>query len=216
MVEALTDIKSPVLWSGMVSWTVNEDAMKVVDIPDLPIAGSESLLLCVCNRSAVVDLVVNSGIAKACYSSDATSREVMDCTLTTTANTVTVATGHNLVVGDCVSFGTTTGGVTAGNLYYVIAVTSTTVFQVATARAGSAAVISATGYNTVYVAKEFFALTTTNIPKFAAGTTTAPVAGLVCAVLTGLGWSGLRLMLEKSTATAAAFNAYIELRRIQA
>jgi len=135
-----------------------------------------------------------------------TSTQDVNATFTTTVD-------HGLTVGDAIAFTGTGGGVTAGTVYYVIATSTTKVFQVSTARGGAAFNVDADDETNAFsIVEEFFALTTIDVPKFAAGTTTAPVAGMVSALVQG--WNGGRLSLEKSAAEAAAFNAVVEVRRI--
>lgn len=130
------------------------------------------------------------------------------------AATFTCTDDHGLSIGDAIVFSGDGGGVTAGNVYYVIATSTTKVFQVSTTRGGSAFNVDADNEtNTFHIVDEFFALTSFDIPKFSAGTTTAPVAGLVSKVITGFGHYGGRINFEKSAATAAAFFAYAEIRR---
>lgn len=204
-------MQGEVVFRGYVGWTVNEDSMEVLDIPNFGIGTEDKYLLSVRNGSSVVGLTVNVGNMVPCYSDANSPTGVVACTMNNTPNTVTAA-AHGLKVGDAIKFSATAGGVTAGTLYYVIAVSDANTFQFATGRGGSAFEITADIANTFQIAEEFFALTTFDVPAFAAESTTAPVAGLVSKIVEG--WAGGRLMIEKSAATAAAFNAYVEVRRI--
>lgn len=208
-------MKGEVLFRGKVDWTVNEDTMEVLDIGNLA-NGSEDVLICIRNGSPTVDLVCNVGHMAPCYPALTTPRGEVDVTDTADEyadepDTFT-APAHGLHVGDAIVFSGTGGGVTAGLTYYVTAVSDANTFQVSTARGGSAVNLVNDETNTFHIADEFFALTTIDVPKFAAGTSTAPVAGLVAFIVQG--WNGGRLAFEKSAATAAAFSAYVEVRRL--
>jgi len=208
--------KGQLLWSGSVAWTVNEDAVKTLDVPLLPIGDEEQFLLSVRNGSSVVDLTVDVGFLSEVYPSSTTPRVETACTTVDVGDKVTCV-GHGLVVGDCIVFGDTEGGVTVGTKYYVIAVADADNFQFATARGAAAFTVDATaGANTFTVTEEFFVLTSISVPKFAAGTTVAAVAGLVCRIISGwpYGPDGGRLSFMKSAATAAIFGAYAEIRRL--
>ncbi len=203
--------KGEVVFRGKVDWTVNEDSMKVLDIPNLGVGG-EDFLIAIRNGSPTVDLVCNVGHMAACYPALTTPRGEVNVTDTADVAATFTAAAHGLHVGDAIVFSGDGGGVTAGVVYYVIATSDANTFQVSTARGGAAFNVDADHEtNTFHIAEEFFALTTIDVPKFAAGTSTAPIAGLVSTLVQG--WNGGRLMFEKSAATAAAFSAYVEVRR---
>lgn len=74
----------------------------------------------------------------------ATDRQVSATSNTTVAgNIITTPAAHKLQVGDEVKFGTTNGGLTAGTLYYVQSVPSSTTFTVSTTNGGAAVTITA-------------------------------------------------------------------------
>lgn len=205
-------MKGEVLFRGKVDWTVNEDTMEVLDIGNLA-NGSEDVLICIRNGSPTVDLVCNVGHMAPCYPALTTPRGEVDVTDTADVAATFTAPAHGLHVGDAIVFSGDGGGVTADVVYYVISTADANTFQVSTARGGSAFNVDADNEtNTFHIADEFFALTTIDVPKFAAGTSTAPVAGLVAFIVQG--WNGGRLAFEKSAATAAAFSAYVEVRRL--
>ena len=211
--------KGEVLFRGKLDWTLNEDSMEVLDTGTLDVGTQENVLICVRNGSPTVDLVVNVGHMAACYPATTSPTGAVAVTDTTAGATKTfTAAAHGLHIGDAVVFTGDGGGVTAGTVYYVITTADADTFQVSTTRGGSAFAVDADDEtNSVSIAQEFFALsngsavTTIAVPKFAAGTSVAPVAGLVVAVVQG--WTGGRLMVEKSAATAAAFSCYVEIRR---
>jgi len=203
--------KGEVVYRGKVNWTLNQDSMKTLDIPNIGVGGDD-FLIAVRNGSPTVDLVVNVGHMAPCYPALTTPRGEVDVTDTADAAATFTAPAHGLAVGDAIEFSGDGGGVTVGRVYYVVAVSDADTFQVSTTRGGTAFNVDADHEtNTFHIAEEFFALTTFAVPKFAAGTSTAPVAGLVSALVQG--WNGGRLMLEKSAATAAAFSAYVEVKR---
>jgi len=204
------------LWSGSVSWTANEDAIKTLDVPLLGIGDEEQCLLSIRNGSAVVDVTVDVGFMTEVYPAATTPRAATACTTVDVGEKVTCV-GHGLAVGDCIVFSETTGGVTVGTKYYVVVVTDADNFQFATARGAAAFTVDATaGANTFTVTEEFFVLTSLLVPKFAAGSTTAAVAGLVSRILSGwpYGPDGGRLSFMKGAATAAIFGCYAEIRRV--
>lgn len=201
--------KGEVVFRGKVDWTLNQDVMKTFDIPNIGV-GDEDFLIAVRNGSPTVDLVVNVGHMAPCYPALTTPRGEVACTMNNTGDTITLV-AHGLNLGDAITFSGAGGGVTVGVVYYVMAVSNANTFQVSTARGGTAQVLNADAANMFTVADEFFALTTINVSKFAAGTSIAPIDGLVSTLVQG--WNGGRLMLEKSAATAAAFSAYVEVRR---
>lgn len=204
-------MKGEVLFRGKVDWTLNENSMEVLDIGNLAV-GNEDVLICIRNGSPTVDLVCNVGHMAPCYPSLTTPRGEVEVTDTEDFESFT-APAHGLHVGDAVVFSGEGGGVTAGVVYYVVETADANTFQVSASRGGMTFGVADDGVtNTFHIADEFFALTTIDVPKFAAGTTTAPVAGLVSSIIQG--WNGGRLAFEKSAVTAAAFSAYVEVRRL--
>jgi hypothetical protein len=208
--------KGELLWSGNASWTANEDAVKTLDIPRLPVGNEEQFLLSIRNGSAVVDVTVDIGMLMSVYPLTTTPTGVVACVTVDAGDKVTKV-GHGLTVGDCIVFGTALGGVTVGTKYYVVVVTDADNFQFATARGAAAFTVDNTaGANTYTITSEFFVLSNIFVPKFAAGTTVAAVAGLVSRIISGwpYGPSGGRLSIMKSAATAAIFSVYAEIRRL--
>ena len=207
-------IRGQVLFRGRVSWTENEDAAKTLDVTGGPMrdySAGEKTLCSVRNESAVVDLVVKYGSFIKGGIPDPPPSGVA-CTMNNTGDTVT-STAHGLLVGDAITFGATTGGVTVGTVYYVIAVSDANTFQFATARGAAAFTITADGANTWSVAGEFYLQGTVTVEKFTAGSSTAAVGGLEEWVWEGGPLPG-RAMFCKSAATAPAFAAFLTVKRV--
>jgi len=203
-----------VLAYGFATWTLNEDAIKYVDLSLIKPWDSEILNIGLRNESATVDLTATLGSMRRCYSATATPRGIVACTVALATDLVT-AVAHALRVGDAINFGATTGGFTVATTYYVLTAPSADTFTVGVARLGATFDITANGANTFRIAEEFFAKESFTVPKFAAATSTAPVAGLRTYPL--VGWpippTKGRIYLAKSAVTAAAFGAYVEVRR---
>ncbi len=201
-----------VLSRGIAEWSLNEDASKAVDLPigNWLLDPGDPVILSVRNGSAVVDLTAHYGNLRQCTMLTDPHNGAA-CTMNDTANTVTLA-AHGLEIGDAHTFGTTVGGVTVGTLYYVVAVSDANTFQFSTARGGAAFEITADGANTLTIAREHMIQSTLTVGKFAAATTITPVTGLEEVVLYGASYP-FRVLLTKSAATAAAFTAYLEIRR---
>jgi hypothetical protein len=206
--------KGELLWYGNLSWDVDEDSMESIDVPSLPIGDEEQFLVSVRNGSAVVDLTVFVGMLTKAYPASSSPRGSVAIVYTdSTGDTFQVSGTHGLVVGDAVVFSGDGGGVTPGDVYYVVSVDGEA-FQVSTTRGGVAFDVDADSEtNEVSIADEFFELSNFDVLKFAAGSSIAPVAGLTSKVFTGFGHYGGRFSVAKSAATAAAFNCYIEIRR---
>jgi len=69
------------------------------------------------------------------------------CTMNAATDTVS-STAHQLNVGDCIIFGSTTGGVSEDTVYFVIAVPNANTFQFSVEPEGSAFNVTADGANT--------------------------------------------------------------------
>jgi len=199
-----------VLGRGVASWTTNEDAAKTVDFRGFIQEPLGRVILAVRNGSAVVDLVARYGHVRK-LTALATIPTGVACVLTATGDTVTSA-AHGLVVGDAITFSGTGGGVVAGTVYYVTAVSDVNTFQFSAARGGTTFNITPDGTNAYTIAEEQMAMGTFTVEKFTAGTSIALIGGLEEVVIEGV-HSPFRVTLTKSAATAAIFTAYVELRR---
>lgn len=131
-------------------------------------------------------------------------------------DTFTTLSPHGFQIGDAIQLSGITGGgtsVTAGTVYYVLTVPTVTTFTIATARAGSTLNVTPDiTACTIVPAEEFYETARFSVPVFAAATSTAPVAGLESQPVGNLTGKS-RIYLAKSASTAAAFKAYIEVRR---
>ena len=204
------------MYSGAVAWTADQDIIKTLDVPLLPIGDEERCLLSIRNGSAVVDLNVDIGSMEYVYPASTTPRGTVACLTVDTGDKVT-AVAHGLAVGDCIVFGTVAGNTVVGTKYYVISVADADTFQFATVRGAAAFTVDATeGANTFTISDEFFVMTSVLVPKAAAGSTVLAVPGLVSRIISGwpFGKTGGRLSFMKSAATAAIFGAYAEIRRL--
>jgi len=216
--------RSAIIYRGRVDWTLDQDAPQTLDItaPDFQSADEgQQYLLSIVNGSATVDLDVRIGSMIRAFGSDSTTHVAQACTMTA-ATDVIACTGHGFKIGQAVEFSATTGGViVAGTVYYVIADGfGANAFKVSATREGSTVNLDASdaaAANTVIVADEFAELDTMAVPAFVAAVDTAPgapVQGVVSSLISGWpnGERG-RLILFKSAATAAAFSAFVEVRR---
>jgi len=200
-----------VLGRGVASWELNQNASKAVDFSLLPSVGpGEPVILSVRNGSPTVDLTAHYGnLVQCCALAD--MPEGVTCTMNDSANTVTKA-GHGLQVGDAIRYATTVGGVTVGVDYYIVETPDANTFQFSETRGGAAFEITADGSNSYSIAAEHFIQGTLTVEKFAAASSTTPVAGMEEVVLYGAA-APFRVLLTKSAAAAAAFTAYVEIRR---
>ena len=92
-------VHGELLYSGAVAWTVDQDIIKTLDVPLLPIGDEERCLLSIRNGSAVVDLNVDIGVMEYVYPASTTPRGTVAC-LTVDAGDKVTAVGHGLAVGD--------------------------------------------------------------------------------------------------------------------
>jgi len=199
-----------VLARGVASWTTNEDSAEVVDLARFILDPMDKIVLAVRNGSPTVDLVAHYGNLRKLTALDPIPNTVA-CTVALTTDLVTKV-AHGLQVGDAITFGTTTGGFVVGTLYYVTTTPDADTFTVSTARGGGTFNIAADGANTYSIAEEHLIAGTLTVEKFVAGTSTAPITGLEEKVIDGVA-APFRVMLCKSAAAAAAFTAYVEIRR---
>lgn len=202
------------LWTGRVAWTLDEDSIESIDVDALPIGIDDAITIYARNGSATVDMVVNVGLNLACLPEGVTTNTATAATATGGASDYfTTGSAHGLLVGDAIVVAESNDDLTAGTIYYVVAVPTSVRFQINTTRGAAAMNLTDTDPISYTIAEEFFALTSFTVPKFAAASSTAPVAGLEARVITGWGKHGGCIKVEKSAATAAACNCYLEIRR---
>lgn len=215
--------KGDILWSGRLEWTSNEDSMESIDIPPLPAGDTERCFLAVRNGSATVALVVNIGYMTKCMPAGKAESTVWTFG-SSGSNTVFQSTDHRLKVGDallCLTAGGT--NCSAGVIYYVhgadaaTAVPADTLYLSLVKTDGGALIDASTAVvGTFEIADEFCSYTSFTVAAWAAGSSTAPIAGFESETVDvwPFGMHGGRLMVEKAAATAGAFNAYCEIRRV--
>jgi len=205
--------KGELLWSGNLSWSTDELAVKSINVPVLGTGSEDQFLLSVRNASADVALKVFVGMSTECYPTIDSPRD-SQAVYYTEADIDSFSSENNaLIVGDAVVFSGDGGNVVPGVIYYVTSVDGER-FQVSLRRGGTVIDVDVDEEtNTVSIVDEFFELTSFDVPAFAIDTTTTPVAGLVSKLVSGFGHYGGRLMVAKAAETAAAFNCYMEIRR---
>jgi hypothetical protein len=209
------------IWSGRVNWTHNEDSMESIDVPMLPVADSTRLMLTIRNSSPTVAVTANVGSLVKCYPAGTDSSNVWTAA-GVAATDVFTSVAHGLRVGDAVELLTVGGsGGSTGVTYYVVGVDHETdvtadTFCLSTSQGGESLLnCDATTAFTFRIVAEFAALTTVTVAVWAAGTTTAPIAGVTSTLIEGWPFAtgGGRIMVEKAAATAGVMSVYMEIRR---
>lgn len=214
------DYQTGPLWTGRVYWTDDEDSLESIDVPALPLERDEPIILIARNSSPTVDMVVNVGqLITAVSSTGATSWTVTG----TAANDRVGLVAHGLKVGDVVYTDTATTDLAANTPYYVVGATHNVDVNadyfhlLAAGRDNSAdpAVVDLTDAETwtLQMWPEFVAHTSFTVPKFAAASSTAPIAGFESRLISGWGKFGGRIMVAKSAATAGVCTCYLAIYR---
>jgi hypothetical protein len=210
------------LWQGRLTWTNNEDSMESIDVDPLPIYGDESVVLVARNGSPTVDMTVNVGHLVYGFPTGATTETTWVCTEAATATDIITCVAHGLKHGDAVTPVESARGLTAGTVYYVVGANAATdvtadTFALAAAR-GSASLANITGDDdevpvTLQLVAEFAEYTSFTVPKFAAGSSTAPIAGFASRNIGSFGRYGGQIQVEKSAATAGVCTCYLAIYR---
>lgn len=207
------------LWSGVITWAHDEDVLKGIDVPAIPLLEEESAYLLCRNGSSIVD--VNLSIGQIITPALCTDYKTKVWSLVGVAATdVFTSVAHGLKTGDaleCVTAGAT--GCTVGVTYYVRGAThdaqpTADTLMLSVSR-GSATTVNCSDVTpgTFKLASEFFANVTHQIPKWVAASSTAVVAGLNTKAVPQWGKYGGHIKAAKSAVTADVFSIYLEVRK---
>ena len=166
------------------------------------------------NAANVCDVVGSKTSSDVIYATGVVATDVY-----TSKDSLGNAVPHGFTIGDCIEADVAVDIIAAMTKYYIRTIPSATTFTLGAARGTGVTVINvgATDLVTFHVECEYASLTSFTVPKFAASSFTANVAGIVTKVIQGWpfgGDQGGRLTFSPGTdGTYTAFAATVEIRR---
>jgi len=148
------------------------------------------------------------------YAPSPLSTDSIACAGAVDTDIYTSTAAHGLTKGDCLMTATTVDCLTLLTPYYVIATATGTTFQLSAARGGSTVNVGATTAQTLYLPEEYAEHTSFTVPKFAASSYTANVAGIETRLVSGWPQSGGgRICVSPTDQTYDAFCATVTIWR---
>lgn len=213
-----------ILWTGHIDFGHDEDALKSIDIPSLPVGSEDRCFLSARNGSPTVDVTVFVGYLRKVSPVDDLTKVWSASGVVATDVITSVA--HGLKAGDAIEIVDAGGGTgVAGTVYYVVGPSNTAAhstpvtadtFSLALSRGSDTVLnITSTGLFTFKLASEFVKHTSFSLAKWAAASSVVPVAGLESKIVDAWPFAthGGRLLVAKSAATAGIFSVDFEIRR---
>tara|TARA_Y100000310_G_scaffold328031_1_gene395382 strand:+ start:260 stop:913 length:654 start_codon:yes stop_codon:yes gene_type:complete len=191
-----------------VDWDTDEAAVYTIDVPAQADA-DRPLIVAVKNGSATVDLTATIGNFRKFYAAASSPTGTTTVYPTDTGDVMT-GTAHGLVRGDKVQFTGTVGGVALATDYWLSGTVAANTFQFSTSVLGGAFTVTEDGTNACALQQEYAELTSFTIPAVATGE-----LGIRDRIIQG--WpkgEGGQIKLSKSADAAAAFYAWVEIRRL--